>query len=192
MKKLVMKESYEYERLQNAALFELNLLKQEFDLLVENTQKAEEPSKLFEGLNFSFNNNEMTELLEERKDRKYAAFTIELYAIVEQLLKDIYEKIHSKPFVKQQDKNVIYELEKSLVSHLTLTGKGSLKNIAGVRNFIIHDTFSMKKARKDKKITENYKRNTQKNIPDKSKKLYLDLHENVVAYIKGISFNIGE
>ena len=113
---------------------------------------------------------------------------MELYAIVEQLLKDIFEKIQSKPFVKQKDTNVINDLESSLKSFLTINNKGSLKNLAMLRNYIIHNTFSMKKARKDEANSEKYIKNSKKKIPEKSKDLYSALHENVVGYIKGISY----
>ncbi|WP_340012236.1 hypothetical protein MHI32_09595 [Paenibacillus sp. FSL H7-0690] len=151
-------------------------------MLVNRTKKQESELSdyIYEGIDFlGWSDDDKNVLFEERKDRKYAAFTVELCAIVEQLLKDIYEQIQSKPFLK-------YELERSLCSHLIINRKGS--NLTAIRNYIVHDTFSMKRARKNDGVIRKYKNNSEKDIPDKSKKLYSELHENVVDYINGISY----
>lgn len=109
-------------------------------MLVNRTKKQESELSdyIYEGIDFlGWSDDDKNVLFEERKDRKYAAFTVELCAIVEQLLKDIYEQIQSKPFLK-------YELERSLCSHLIINRKGS--NLTAIRNYIVHDTFSMKRA----------------------------------------------
>ena len=173
-----MKDDYNIERLKRAALVETGLLKQEFDLIVERTRK-QEASTFYEGIDLSdFKEDELRDLFEERKDRKYAALTIELYAIAEQMLKAMYEGLFSNTYKKGKDntKNVIQDLEGLLKKHLNIKKAGSLKRLALVRNYIVHNSFSMKRARKDN------------GIQGKSKDLYSELHNNVIEYINSISF----
>lgn len=173
-----MKDEYKIARLQNAALVEIELLKQEFEMIVKHTRK-QEPSILYEGIElFDFSEDDIRELFEKRKDRKYAALTMELYAIAEQMLKDMYESIHSVIYKKRKANNVIQDLEDVLKSHLVIKNKGTLKKLAMLRNYIVHNTFSMKKARREKEIDM------------KSKDLYSELHQEVVDYINSISYKI--
>lgn len=191
MVKVVMKDEYKFERLQRAALVEVELLKQEFDILVEHTRKqtSDDSDELYVGIDFlSLSQDDIKELFGKRKDRKYASLTVELYAIVEQFLKDVYEDIHSKPFVRSKNKNVIYELEISLGSLLIIKCKKSLMGLTTIRNYIVHNTFSMKRARKNEDVVSKYTNNNKKDMPARSKDLYTDLHNNVVDYINGISF----
>ncbi|ASA24292.1 hypothetical protein [Paenibacillus donghaensis] len=176
MTKITLKDEYKISRLQRAALAEVELLKHEFELIVEHTRKQKSIS-LFDEIDFvDFTDSDIKDIFTKRKDRKYASLTVELYAITEQMLKEMYECLHSDPYSKSNDNNIIKDLEDVLKSRLVINEKGSLKKLSMLRNYIIHHNFSMKKAREEKEL----------NI--KSKDLYSELHQKVVDYINNISY----
>lgn len=108
--------------------------------------------------------NYLENLILSRKDRKYAALTIELASTMESFLRDLYETIEGKSFrksendeispkhknhKKQKKDSIIQILEKKLEDKITIRKKGSLYLLNKVRNEVIHGEFSLKKVKED-------------------------------------------
>lgn len=158
----------EIEKLKNAALFETESIENEFNEIIKKTQKKKK--SIFVDI---FEDYELKQLYLERKDKKYAALTIELYATIEQLLK----KLHSLYYPQENyrnvsNENVILNLEKKLEK---LSFINNTKLIADLRKFIVHDEFSLKEARK--KHAKDFKNN---------KSLFEKLLSDVNFYINSI------
>ncbi|MGE1043747.1 hypothetical protein ACQGRZ_26750 [Bacillus wiedmannii] len=80
------------------ALLEVQLIKMEYEQIIEKTRK--EKKKTIELIS----DEDLKILYIQRKDRKYAALTIELYSLVEQFLKDIYSLHNNISEYKKKEK----------------------------------------------------------------------------------------
>ncbi|MEK5331573.1 nucleoside-diphosphate sugar epimerase [Lysinibacillus sp. FSL W8-0992] len=131
------------KKLSTDALEDLKLLNEEFEQIKSKGNKKK--NRKLEEMGF-IGDYELESLYEKRKDRKYAALTVELYALVEQLLKDIYKVV--KPGDKYKNsskKNVILDLEEKLKGNFTFENNTQL--LANLRSHVVHVDFSLKKAR---------------------------------------------
>lgn len=160
-------------KLKCEALYEVNLISMEYEQIIEKTKK-EEKSSIFEGLEW-ISDEDLKDLYIKRKDRKYAALTIELYALVEQLLKDIYSECNDgKEYKKEDNVNTILDLQEKLKDYIEFDKNTNTKLLADLRNYIIHDTFSLKHARK------------KWGIKKKNKELFHSLLDTVKKYINNM------
>ncbi|MEK4629012.1 MAG: hypothetical protein ABS939_05100 [Psychrobacillus sp.] len=169
------------------ALNDLAYLEEDFGSLVKSTRRKKKPKKNQSHLiDIEFlktlNELEREEIDKKRKDRKYASFVVEVYAIVEQALEELYEKTYKKSFkskVKDNEKklNKVIELEEALNDKFefgkTLDGSEILK----VRNKVVHKKYSLKKS---KEIL---------GIKKRSKDLLEELIDEMYDYLKSISKN---
>lgn len=158
------------DRLKLTALYELGLMREEYEQIVENTKKASNNSR-FKDIDWLFDK----ELYQKRKDRKYAALTVELCALVEQLLKDIYSLFIESEYKKKDEKNnIIIDLKEQLEDYIVV--EKDIKLLSDLRNYIVHNIFSLKKARKSEKISDQRK----------NKELFIFLLNSVEEYINHI------
>lgn len=96
--------------------------------------------------------DEVKKLYKERKNRKLAALIVELYALVEQLLYKVYPLYYDGEEYEKEEgnrRNKIHDLETKLSPFLTF--KTNTIMLSNIRNFIVHERFSIKKALKDEK-----------------------------------------
>lgn len=162
------------KKIKRKAQAEMILLREEYEQIIKFTMK-EKPGSLLEGL--SLGSIDLKDLYEERKPRKYAALVIELYAIVEQSLKDIYKNQFNKEYQKEflNKKNIIHDLEIKLSDVLSIPKRGSLKTLSDLRNYIVHQEFSLKSARQSLEIKE------------KNRELFDSLITNAEDYIQSLA-----
>lgn len=136
-----------------------------------------------ESLFYNLNEEELKQLYKERKNRKLAAFIVELYAIVEQLLYKVYPLYHDGEEYEKEEglrRNTIHDLEIKLRPFLTF--KTNTIMLSNIRNFIVHSRFSVKKAMKD----EDAMRNVPVEI-EESEQLFEHLIHSTKQYIMGIA-----
>lgn len=159
---------HKIKKLKDHAFANLYLIEVEYKQIVKKT--SQEPDSCSWGE--LINDAGLKGLYKIRKDRKYASLTVELYAVIEQLLKDIYHTFYDGPYVQTQDVNVILDLENKLSHQLKF--ENNTKMLADLRSMIIHEEFSLKKARKKENINLN------------NRKLFKQLLKDVENYIKKI------
>ncbi|WP_313150258.1 nucleoside-diphosphate sugar epimerase [Lysinibacillus capsici] len=161
----------EIKELKKVALVDLNLLKKEFEQIKLKASKKKNRELEELGL---LGDYELEDLYVKRKDRKYASLTVELYALVEQLLKDIYKVINPNDNYRNHSKeNIIIDLEKKLGGKMKFDNNTQL--LANLRSHIVHEEFSFKQA----KI--KYKEDSNSN-----KELFKNLLKDVEHYIRKI------
>ncbi|WP_235863349.1 nucleoside-diphosphate sugar epimerase [Ureibacillus sinduriensis] len=160
----------EIKKLKDHAIADLCLIEKEFQQIVKNTSNKSGTFKWVELLS----DYELEEFYGRRKDRKYATLTVELYALIEQLLKDIYKVIFESKYRNKSDVNVILDLEEKLGEFLGF--KNNTKVLADIRSYIVHEEFSLKTARKSERI----------NIKKKNRVLFKQLMKDVELYIENI------
>lgn len=161
----------EIKELKTVALVDLNLLKKEFEQIKLKASKKKNRELDELGL---LGDYELEDLYIKRKDRKYASLTVELYALVEQLLKDIYKVINPNDNYRNHSKeNIIIDLEKKLGGKMKFDNNTQL--LANLRSHIVHEEFSFKQA----KI--KYKEDSNSN-----KVLFKNLLKDVEHYIRKI------
>ncbi|QKS72598.1 hypothetical protein FLK61_38960 [Paenalkalicoccus suaedae] len=173
-------------KLIKAAKADLKLLEEEFNELVAKTTDKKRSSiekKIKMDLSM-LEDTHLKELYNKRKDRKYASIVIEMYAIIEQLMLNIYEKSKGEEFGKSSNtnsQNTIKLIEESLA--IKVGDKKSTKLLALLRNKIVHDKFSLKYARKQvkKKISDG--------IADTNSEQIKELFKSSRNYIKLIKLN---
>lgn len=165
-----MSKKKEIKKLKDHAFADLCLIEKEFYQIVKKTSDKSGTYKWMELLN----DYELKEFYGRRKDRKYATLTVELYALIEQLLKDTYKMIFKNKYRNTSDINVILDLEGKLDDYLTF--KNNTKVLADLRSFIVHEEFSLKAARKSERI----------NIKKKNRILFKQLMKDVELYIENI------
>ncbi|QCR33098.1 nucleoside-diphosphate sugar epimerase [Lysinibacillus sp. SGAir0095] len=158
------------KKLIDHALADLYLVEKEFHQIVKQTSNKSGTFKWVELLS----DYELEELYGRRKDRKYASLTVELYALIEQLLKDIYKVIFDGKYRNTSDVNVILDLEEKMSDFLNF--KNNTKILADLRSFIVHEDFSLKTARKNERIK----------ITKKNRILFKQLLKDVEIYIENI------
>lgn len=164
-----MQKKKQVEELKREALLEVQLIKMEYEQIIEKTRK--EKKKTIELIS----DEDLKILYIQRKDRKYAALTIELYSLVEQFLKDIYSLHNNISEYKKKGKvNTIIDLQGKLDNYIEFKNITNTKILTQLRNYIIHDTFSLKQARK------------KFGIKKKNKELYFLLVESIEVYISTI------
>ncbi len=166
-----MSKKREIKKLKDYACADLCLIEKEFQQIVKNTSNKSGTFKWMALLS----DYELEEFYGRHKDRKYAALTVELYALIEQLLKDIYKAICKSKYRNTSDVNVILDLEKKMGDYLTF--KNNTKVLADLRSFIVHEEFSLKAARKSERI----------NIKKKNRILFKQLMKDVELYIENIA-----
>lgn len=167
-----MVKKSEIKELKTAAKLEIELIENEYEEILKKTQKSKKNSQ-FQEFEDILGDEKIKELYIERKDRKYAALVIELYAILEQLLKKLYSLYNpDENYRNSSNNNVILDLERRLN---LLDFKNNTKTLADLRKFIVHDEFSLKSARK--KHAKKYKNN---------KELFTDLLSDTRTYIISI------
>ncbi len=167
------------------ALNELAHLEEDFESLVKNTRRPKKPKKKSSyPIDFDFlkslNELEREEIDKKRKDRKYASFAVEIYAIVEQALEELYEKTYKKSFkskVKDSEKKVnkAIELEGVLKDKFNFGTTLDNSNLIKIRNKVVHKKYSLKKS---KEIL---------NINMRSKDLLKELIDETYDYLSSIS-----
>lgn len=164
------KNAKKLNKIKEETLYELELIKEEYENLLEKTRKK---SKLEKALNY-LNNEDLEQLYIKRKDKKYAALTVELYALLEQLLKKLHELFKKEEFKfnSKENKNIILCLEEKLKDDLKF--KNNTKELADLRKYIIHTEFSLKKARKSIG-NNNLKNKEQFNTLLKNTKEYINI-----------------
>ncbi|MFG3612363.1 nucleoside-diphosphate sugar epimerase [Rummeliibacillus stabekisii] len=160
------------ESLKDIAIFEITLLEEEFNLILD-ANKKKKPKGKFTDYVFLNDTDKYKMLYEKRKDRKYASITVEIYSIIEQLLKDIHQVYLIKPFQKNHKKNILLDLQEKLGGHLNFISNKTY-NLAMIRNYIVHENFSFKKARIDK------------DLEGKSKEVLSGLFKEALEFIKNI------
>ncbi|MBD8034621.1 nucleoside-diphosphate sugar epimerase [Solibacillus merdavium] len=163
-----MSKKKEIKKLKDHAFADLYLVEKEFQQVVKNTSNNSGTYKWVELLS----DYELKEFYGRRRDRKYATLTVELYSLIEQLLKDIYKVIFKGKYKNTSDINIILDLEEKMGDYLTF--KNNTKLLANLRSCIVHEEFSLKSARK--KI----------NIKRKNKLLFKQLLKDVEQYIENI------
>ncbi|MDN4494321.1 nucleoside-diphosphate sugar epimerase [Ureibacillus aquaedulcis] len=156
------------KRLKDQAIANLHLVEIEYKQIVKKS--SQEPDSFNWGE--LLNDAELKGLYKVRKDRKYASLTVELYAIIEQLLKDIYHTFYDNQYVQTPEVNIILDLEEKLGHRVNF--KNNTKTLADLRSIIIHEDFSLKKARKSANIDTN------------NRNLFKQLLKDAESYIKNI------
>jgi hypothetical protein len=162
-------------------LNKITLIEMEYEQILQYTRKKGPESRFF-----SLDREELEDLYKERKNRKYAALIVELYAVVEQFLKKTYSFYNNgEKYTKERNnrKNVVHDLEDKLGHFLEF--KSDTKMLCDIRNFLVHDTFSFKKAMKDE--------DAMKNVPDaiiEKKHLFTLLLHSTREYISGIEIRV--
>lgn len=163
---------------------ELRVLREDFDVLVKKTEKRK-TSKLFKGIQFEFY-LEKWNLSKKEKQARYANLTVQLYALVEQSLKDLYRELHNgtefvpkKPKGLKKPENIIVQLQNALSSRINFefATPYNIKDLADLRNEILHKEYSLKTAREKVFGKNGYKNN---------KTLFPDLLETVEEYFNNI------
>ena len=163
-----MSRKKEIKKLKDYAFADLYLIEKEFQQIVKNTSNKSGTFKWMELLS----NYELDEFYGRHRDRKYATLTVELYSLIEQLLKDIYKVIFKGKYRNKSDNNIILDLEEKMGDYLIT--KNNTKLLASLRSCIVHEEFSLKSARK--KI----------NIKKKNRILFKQLMKDVELYIENI------
>ncbi|SFG10884.1 hypothetical protein [Sporolactobacillus nakayamae] len=159
------------KKLKRAALKNVNLLENDYDRLNKSLSYD-----LNIGItNFSEEENRYFNC--QRKERKYASFTIELNAIVEQLLKDIYQKYYEEEF--DGNGHVIETLEKKLGNFIEFGKSVNNKNLVALRNYIVHQKYSLELAKKNAE-----KFDLDRNMSNEE--LFSLLFKNTYSYIEKI------
>lgn len=158
----------EIKKLKDHAFADFCLIEKEFQQIVKNTSNKSGTFKWVELLS----DYELEEFYGRRRDRKYATLTVELYSLIEQLLKDIYKVYFKHKYENKSDINIILDLEKKLGDYLTF--KNNTKLLANLRSCIVHEEFSLKSARK------------KMNIKKKNRILFKQLMKDVDLYIENI------
>lgn len=164
----------------NIAKMELSHLEKDFKHVVKNTRKKKNSSfarkyGIDDDFLKSLDELERKEIDNLRKDRKYASFIVEIYAIVEQTLDDLYEKFYKEEFLKPDDKNKAIELEKALSDKLHFGTSLKSLNLIRIRNKIVHEKFSVKETKKSLALK------------GKSKDLVQSLIDDVNTFLNHIS-----
>ncbi|KAA9029447.1 hypothetical protein [Niallia endozanthoxylica] len=141
-------------QLKNIAIAELIELEEDYVELVKSTKKRKK-SKLEKeyGVEFlSISTLFKKEISKKRKDRKFASIVVEMYAIIEQLMLNIYVHLEGKEFDKDKiesdshkSKNTIVLIEKELDK--VIKTDNVLKVFAQLRNKIVHKQYSLQYAR---------------------------------------------
>lgn len=173
------------EQLKKMAIADLYYLKEDFDYFVNSTRKYKKsPLEKKYGLNFqelflSFNDMEQKSINNKRKDRKYAGFIVELYAIVEQLLDKLYFYYYERKFkyTRESKENKSILLQQALKGKLDFEHEIQESELINARNIIIHEDFSAKYTRAQLKESM------------KSRKFVNLLIEDVWNFIEGIEEN---
>lgn len=177
-----MKEKNKVEELKSIALNELELMQEEYEQIVENNKKQPKNSRF--KIDF-FDESVTKELYLKRKDRKYAALTVELYALLEQLLKDINTVYYPESNYRNiTGENIITDLEQKIDSFIKV--KNNTKLLAVLRNRIVHHSFSLKQARKNDKVRSICRNDMPIKDKYKNKELFAALLKSVEQYIDGI------
>ncbi|MGF3105759.1 hypothetical protein [Rossellomorea sp. DUT-2] len=134
------------------ALAHLRLIRDELEQIVEYTKEDDEIDLRFADLS----KQEMKDMYIKRKDYKLASLTLEVYAVLEQLMKGIYKdrtgEEYRTPPVKENEKrkNVVHDIQTKLTEqkildiHPTLT-----KRLTVFRNKIAHKDFSFNRTKMD-------------------------------------------
>ncbi|MFC7685320.1 nucleoside-diphosphate sugar epimerase [Ureibacillus sp. GCM10028918] len=156
------------KKLKDHAFANLRLIEIEYKQIVKKTSQEPDSYNWGELLNDA----ELKGLYKVRKDRKYASLTVELYAIIEQLLKDIYHTFYDNAYGQTPDVNIILDLEDKLSHRVSF--ENNTKLLADLRCIIIHEDFSLKKARKSENINMN------------NRNLFKQLLKDAETYIKNI------
>lgn len=196
------------ERIKEKGLFLIDGIEEDFKSIVnisvqkKKDQKNDEKSvmaKIFKEfpLLSSAGDNYLEELILSRKDKKYAALTIELASTMESFLRELYQSIEGKPFKKQDDEtstkikkqnkiSTIQALEQKLENKITIGDKGTLDFLNNVRNKVVHGEFSLKEAKKHSSV----KRESKVKYGDekvKSKKYISDFIATSRDYIDNVT-----
>ncbi|MFT8312586.1 MAG: hypothetical protein ABF629_15630 [Sporolactobacillus sp.] len=153
--------------LQKDTLIEVKLLALEFEQIINLGSKKKRDSIFMD-----YSKENLSELYIKRKNRKYAGLTVELYAIVEQFLKDLYSIFNDGKEYEKDSRNIntILDLEGKIKGYVKFDNH--TKQLCDLRNVIVHHAFSFKQAKK-RVIKDKVK----------SKKLFLSLLENVEKYL---------
>lgn len=131
------------------ALATLKLIETEHNQIKKQTARLK-----YQGLTFRYiTQSDVQELYLKRKDRKYASLIVELCSLVEQYLKKTYLLFNDKQLKKEASKSLIQSFEEALMSKVKLKS-GSMKMLLLLRNEIVHNDFSLKKARKSEGLKE--------------------------------------
>lgn len=188
----------ELKEIKKEAKDKIKQIKTEHDVIVRFTRGDKEEPFL------NYVKEEMEEMYGERKPRKYAGLAVELFAIVEQTLKDIYVLYYGKAYQKKKvDKSNEDNKEKKVnksygdnkvKSHIDdiqlqlqdyVTFSKDINELRHIRNTIVHNIFHFDLA------VEKYDKENKKNVSGtENSKDTLDrfevLLENAKEYIKGI------
>lgn len=165
------------ERIKEKGLFLIDGIEEDFKSIVNISVKKKTNKKndkksvmaqIFEEfpLLSSADDDYLENLILSRKDRKYAALTIELASTMESFLRELYESIEGKPFKKQNEDEItikhkkqkaistIQALEYKLENRITIGDKGSLDFLNNVRNKVVHGHFSLKESKKHRSVQQ--------------------------------------
>jgi hypothetical protein len=135
-----------------AALAHLLLLRNELEQIVEYTKEDDEIDLRFADLS----KQEMKDMYAKRKDYKLASLTLELYAVIEHILKGIYKDrmgedyVPPQPKENERKKNVIHDIQTRLMEQKILEFHPTLtRRLTVFRNRIAHEDFSFIRVKAD-------------------------------------------
>jgi hypothetical protein len=106
-------------------------------------------------IKFVNSTEELIGVLEDRKDSKYAALTVELGSVMEAYLQEVYKASHNdgrkyNTRNKPSNMSTIEAIELELENYVHLDNRGILELLNKIRNKIIHNNdFSFRKAKKE-------------------------------------------
>ena len=197
-------DNEELEKIKEKNLLIITGLKKEYDSVVKFSRKKNHKnkksklSKIINKKQYPFlweatkseKGHELVDLILERKDRRYAALTIELASTMEYFLREIYYMREEIDFnVSEEGSSSIKLLERELKSTISIKNSGKLYLLNHVRNQIIHGEFSLKKA----KNLETVKSMSKKIYGDKkvkSKEYLSDFINTAEMYIKNVEMKV--
>lgn len=144
---------------------ELAILEEDRKMLQEKIKKAKKDEKSVKHTKKKFNidvdflisleEKQEVALMRKRKDKRYASFLVELCSTIEDTLEDLYYEKTGKKFVKKnKNENKIIQLEKALEMYYIFGESAKKMNVIMVRNYIIHEKYSLKKAKEVFGISE--------------------------------------
>lgn len=194
MKKISKKE---LDKIRDKKILIIDDIRKDYEILVEHVSGSKEKGTLSklaedEGLEFLNSNQDLLDVILERKDSKYAALTVELASVMEDFLQKLFkasniegEKYDTRN--KPRNKSIIEVIESKLKDYINIENEGDLELLNAIRNKIIHNNaFSFRKAKKETNVQRIMaQRNLQKN--KNSKDILLQLIIDSEEYIKSIT-----
>lgn len=191
----------ELDKIKERKLLIIGEIRQDLEMILKHTVKSGDKGHLTKlmgdsGIKFVSSMDDLIDVLEERKDSKYAALTVELGAVMEAFLQEVYKASNNQGRKyntrnKPSNRSITEVIEHNLGNHVYIGNRGNLELLNKIRNKIIHNNdFSFRQAKKERSIVEVIdQRKLQKGKKLKSKDILLQLINDSEEYVRGVKSN---